>query len=99
MKRLTKVDQLASDRNRTKTSPITPCSFLVPNKWYLHMTDELDGEASAFVLGRSQVDVCVQGAADFPFHPNLHRNISGFLGGDKPVFGSLPDHYATALFS
>ena len=31
-------------------SPRTPCSFLVPNKQYLHMTNELDGDASAFVL-------------------------------------------------
>lgn len=49
----------------SKNSLLIPRSFFILAKWYLQIHGELDGEASAFILGRYWVDVCVHGAVDF----------------------------------
>ena len=77
-------------------SPRTPCSFLVPNKQYLHMTNELDGDASAFVLKSIRWMFVYKAQLIFPSilicAETFLASLEACFGGDQPVFASPPDH-------
>lgn len=69
--------QSVTETELSKTSPLTSCyppyQLMMPQ-----IIDEADGEASAFMLWRRWVVVCVHGAVDFSSHSNVHRHIPAF---------------------